>query len=241
MNGTHLHVIDDDEYKRLIAADNFMKGSQLREQKSDEAMRKELALVVLLDQDQWDAVIGGEAQQGATPPAQSAADFSQSQFAQDMEYAAKLAEFDAGVVDFTYKGTNPAAVKHIATAARFREYAKADCQSLALAKEYWGLKGSDPTDLQLQLAEAKASLHVPGSWICRKCGFQQFKNYLYVKSGTIGPDMSRAEPCPNDGEPMFQLTWKEHAEGMVKIANQQLQRALAAEKHLSPKPCPGTE
>lgn len=89
---------------------------------------------------------------------------------------------------------------------------------------------SDPIDIALLRAEYEAKLYVPGLWICPKCNFTCQKNYLYVKTGNIGADLSQAEPCPNDGETMRRVTWEEHAKDAVKFGLQQVDRAVKAEE-----------
>lgn len=86
----------------------------------------------------------------------------------------------------------------------------------------------DATDLQIQLAEAKAAIYVPGGWRCAKCGFELTKSLLGFHSGNIAPDLSQqVEPCPNDGEPMERATWKGDAMRLATRACEIMQRERA--------------
>lgn len=52
--------------------------------------------------------------------------------------------------------------------------------------------------------------HMPGAWTCPKCNFTLQKNVLSVTTGNIGADTSPLnEVCPNDGQLMKPLTWRE--------------------------------
>lgn len=83
-------------------------------------------------------------------------------------------------------------------------------------------------DLQLQLAEAKAAIYVPGCWRCAKCGFELTKSLLGARTGNIAPDMAQhVEPCPNDGEPMERVTWKGDAMRLADRFTERMQRERA--------------
>lgn len=89
----------------------------------------------------------------------------------------------------------------------------------------------DNTDLQIQLAEAKAAVYVPGQWRCGKCGFVLTKSILFAKDGAVGPDLGQAEPCPNDGDPMERALWKDEAFRLADLftAGMRRESALRAE------------
>jgi hypothetical protein len=87
--------------------------------------------------------------------------------------------------------------------------------------------------LQIELAEAKASVYVPGAWHCDKCGFDLTKSILHARSGNIGADLGQhVEPCPNDGNAMRRTTWKEDAMMLADRSTVFLERATNAEKEL---------
>jgi hypothetical protein len=64
---------------------------------------------------------------------------------------------------------------------------------------------------QIAMAEKDTLIYVPGSWECPKCNFQLTKSIMAVLSGSIVPDLAKAETCPNDGETMQRATWKKDA------------------------------
>lgn len=82
---------------------------------------------------------------------------------------------------------------------------------------------------QALIAEEQAAKFVPGCWRCAKCNFELNKSVLYVKGGGIGPDLGRPEPCPNDGEPMQRVSWKDDAMRVAKVCTGQVERAVKAE------------
>lgn len=72
---------------------------------------------------------------------------------------------------------------------------------------------------------------VPGAWYCPKCGFENYRRILHVRDGGVSADKTITDSaCPNDGELMLQLTWKKHAEGLAKVCENQIARAVNAEE-----------
>lgn len=75
---------------------------------------------------------------------------------------------------------------------------------------------------------------VPGVHKCHKCGFIQTTKILHPDTGRVGMDTTVADrACPNDGQLMIPLTWKEQAEGLERIAAEYLTRINAANIALS--------
>jgi hypothetical protein len=70
-------------------------------------------------------------------------------------------------------------------------------------------------------------VHVPGVWRCAKCNFQLIQSTLNANSGAI---TARDEPssCPNDGSPMWRVTWKEHAEEAYQRYEERLEEFAAS-------------
>ncbi len=95
--------------------------------------------------------------------------------------------------------------------------AKAYSDALAKAQPVKGgeEKGYDP------------KVHVPGVWRCAKCNFQLIQSTLNANSGAI---TARDEPssCPNDGSPMWRVTWKEHAEEAYQRYEERLEEFAAS-------------
>src|ERR1039458_4384560 len=61
------------------------------------------------------------------------------------------------------------------------------------------------------LDDIDALLYKPGSFVCPKCGFVLELRTISVSTGQIGirKDGEHADPCPNDGETMNRVTWKD--------------------------------
>src|ERR1039458_7853020 len=61
------------------------------------------------------------------------------------------------------------------------------------------------------LDDIDALLYKPGSFVCPKCGFVLEVRTISVSTGQIGirKDGEHADPCPNDGETMNRVTWKD--------------------------------
>jgi hypothetical protein len=69
-------------------------------------------------------------------------------------------------------------------------------------------------------------VYVPGAWKCLRCGFALSQATLFVGSGEVGCSRDQVmkmagELCPNDGEPMSRVTWRDRA-----VENQQWGESL---------------
>lgn len=85
-----------------------------------------------------------------------------------------------------------------------------------------------------EAAALSAEMYVPGLWHCRTCGFVQARSILSAATGEIhaNPEIY-TEPCPNDGDVMFPMTWKEQCGKADAAFETQLARALKAEEALA--------
>lgn len=64
---------------------------------------------------------------------------------------------------------------------------------------------------------------MPGAWVCDRCDFQLQLNVLHAGNGAMSADTSPLnQTCPNDGQLMRPLTWRE--------VNRQLFVALVLER-----------
>lgn len=83
--------------------------------------------------------------------------------------------------------------------------------------------------LEQRAAGLEALAYAPGDWACPTCGFVESKRTLHAPTGYVGVSDAAALPCPNDGQFMARLTWKQHATNVQAIAEDLLQRAVTAE------------
>lgn len=54
-------------------------------------------------------------------------------------------------------------------------------------------------------------IHVPGAWRCAKCGFRLQQMNLNAQDGTVTSRDQAGDVCPNDGAPLWRVTWKDDA------------------------------
>ncbi|MES2923707.1 MAG: hypothetical protein V4819_19285 [Verrucomicrobiota bacterium] len=60
---------------------------------------------------------------------------------------------------------------------------------------------------------------VPGYWMCRTCNFRLQKRIIGTQA--VGDDTRvHTEPCPNDGDVMFPVTWEEYSQGLELLNDQ---------------------
>jgi hypothetical protein len=69
-------------------------------------------------------------------------------------------------------------------------------------------------------------LYMPASFVCDKCGFCLENRVMIAATGQVGIKAGGEdpEPCPNDGEQLRRVTWKEAYEN----SRQDLQDLMAA-------------
>lgn len=81
--------------------------------------------------------------------------------------------------------------------------------------------------LKAEAGKLRRDSFVPGLWRCKTCHFEQIRFILAVDCGEILANTEiLMDPCPNDGDMMFPVTWKEQYE-------------LAAERYESQVALPG--
>lgn len=62
------------------------------------------------------------------------------------------------------------------------------------------------------------ALHVPGMWRCAKCSFVLVQSNLNADDGTVTTRDEAGATCPNDGAPLWRVSWRDHAEEMAQRA-----------------------
>lgn len=77
-----------------------------------------------------------------------------------------------------------------------------------------------------QVAE---KIYRPGVLRCAKCGFRLVSSTLNAVDGTVRP-RDTTEHCPNHGAPMWRVSWEEECRASDECWEQQVARAVAAEK-----------
>lgn len=70
----------------------------------------------------------------------------------------------------------------------------------------------------------------PGLWRCPRCNFVCVRSNLNALDGSITANYEEPDPCPNDGEHLNRVTWREHADDMEARCAEQMERAAQAEK-----------
>lgn len=74
-----------------------------------------------------------------------------------------------------------------------------------------------------------ATTYVPGVWKCARCDFRLVQTNLNGADGTVSARDKPGDKCPNCGTPLWRVSWKEEANEALAIAENQMERAKAAE------------
>lgn len=83
------------------------------------------------------------------------------------------------------------------------------------------------------LREEVEGLYVPGEFRCKKCGFTLSQFTLDAHSGEVGSRDQPGEKCPNDGSPLWRVTWQERTTEHYERAVAEMIRADNAESALT--------
>lgn len=111
----------------------------------------------------------------------------------------------------------------------------------ATAERVASLINAALSESQRQLAEAREEaaklrqqVYMPGDWHCDKCGFEQHNRTLRAFDGAVSaPRIEEVQTCPNDGEQMRRVTWKEGSESNYECAIRFLNEREEKEKQLA--------
>jgi hypothetical protein len=99
----------------------------------------------------------------------------------------------------------------------------------ARVSEAWKRDSRREEDVQrLAGADQGGDIYVPGEFRCPKCGFFLSQFRLRAADGAIGDRDEPGEHCPNDGSPLWRVTWKQRAEEHFERAVEEMKRANEA-------------
>ncbi|WP_347271190.1 hypothetical protein [Rhizorhabdus histidinilytica] len=75
-------------------------------------------------------------------------------------------------------------------------------------------------------------IYIPGVFQCAKCSFRLVQSNLNAQDGTVTARDVPGEKCPNDGSPMWRVTYRDDVSYSYDRWEEQVNRAVAAEKAL---------
>jgi hypothetical protein len=81
--------------------------------------------------------------------------------------------------------------------------------------------------------EARAEIYAPGEFRCPKCGFFICQFKIRASDGAVGGRDEPGEHCPNDGSPLWRVTWKQRAQAYYDRAVEEMDGRIAAEAEVS--------
>lgn len=86
-----------------------------------------------------------------------------------------------------------------------------------------------------RIRELEKLVYVPGLWKCPKCNFQLMQASLNANNGSVTSMDKPGEKCPNCDSPLWRVTERQAGNDMVDRCEEQMNRAVAAEKALAEK------
>jgi len=89
--------------------------------------------------------------------------------------------------------------------------------------------------LQARINELEKLVYVPGLRKCPKCNFQLVQASLNANDGSVTSLDKPGEKCPNCDSPLWRVTERQAGNDMFDRCEEQMNRAVAAEKALAGK------
>lgn len=88
-------------------------------------------------------------------------------------------------------------------------------------------------ELHTRIRELEKLVYVPGLWRCPKCKFSLMQASLNANDGSVTAMDKPGSKCPNCDSPLWRVTERQAGNDMVDRAEEQMLRAVAAEKALA--------
>ena len=92
--------------------------------------------------------------------------------------------------------------------------------------------------LAREFKRMRGLIYVPGAWRCAKCEFRLIQSNLNALDGTVTARDEPGDRCPNDGSPLWRVTYRDDVADAYGRWEEQVNRATAAEKALASLPHP---
>jgi len=84
------------------------------------------------------------------------------------------------------------------------------------------------------MTETIKDAEMPGAWICDKCKYELHNKVILTNDGSIRANTSPINhPCPNDGQLMRPITWREMNERLYDRAALEILRINWLDEHCS--------
>lgn len=80
--------------------------------------------------------------------------------------------------------------------------------------------------------EVRGLVYIPGVWRCAKCKFRLVQSNLNAHDGSVTARDDPGEKCPNDGSPLWRVTYKDDVAESYERWAEQVERAVAAEEQV---------
>lgn len=92
---------------------------------------------------------------------------------------------------------------------------------------------ADFTSLRESVADLSTKVYQPGVFKCAKCNFQLVQKTLNTNTGSVTARDAVGEKCPNDGSPMWRVSYQEDNAQAWEWGEKQFDRAVAAEARVA--------
>lgn len=80
-------------------------------------------------------------------------------------------------------------------------------------------------------------IHIPGRWRCAKCGFGLSQMNMNAGDGTVTPRDEAGDKCPNDGSPLWRVTYREAYREYIELAEPDCEQVMLINALRSNKGC----
>jgi hypothetical protein len=82
-------------------------------------------------------------------------------------------------------------------------------------------------EAEMQVVRLERLVHVPGAWRCAKCNFVLIQSNLNAQDGTVTARDDPGDKCPNDGSPLWRVSYRDWCAEQSELAEQHILRLRA--------------
>lgn len=119
------------------------------------------------------------------------------------------------------------------TAANAAHIARCSPPTIRTIAEGYAALEAEVERLTKERDEARKGNYIPGEFGCPKCGFCLSQFSLRASDGAVSDRDQPGEKCPNDGSPLWRVTWKERSGEHYERAMEEMRARKAAEAALA--------
>ena len=82
-------------------------------------------------------------------------------------------------------------------------------------------------EAEMRAIQLERLVYVPGAWRCAKCKFTLIQSNLNAQDGTVTARDDPGDKCPNDGAPLWRVSYRDWCAEQSELAEAHIERQRA--------------